>query len=260
MYMGADPLTGRKTPEDIKNLHEGAVILTTILQELKNLTKVGKNCKDLDAWVAKQIVARGAGISYHEPDVNFPGAICISVNDALVHGVPPDYVLRDGDKVSYDLTITYGTMHVDSAFTMIVGTSSAMQRKLLAKTEESLYAGIREATRGHKIRDISAAIEKVLADAGLGIIREYTGHGIGAKMHMPGPSIPNFVCPDGDADYVLQVGDTICIEPMACLGKERTFVGEDGWTVYMKDGSLPAHFEHTILITETGQEILTKWK
>ena len=258
MYSTNNPITGIKTTEDINNLHKGAVILTTILQDLKNLTITGKNCLYLNDWVADQITRHGAKASYKEPEVNFPGVICISVNDALVHGVPHDYVLQDGDKVSYDLTITYGTMHIDSAFTMIIGEPTAIQKRLLAKTEEALYAGIKQAISGNQIRDISRAIERVLSEANLGIVREYVGHGIGSRMHMP-PSIPNYVCPDRDSDYILQVGDTICIEPMAVLGKERTFVGDDGWTVYMKDGSLPAHFEHTVLITESGNEILTKW-
>ena len=258
MYPISKPITGEKTPEDIKNLHEGAVILTTILKEVKKLTVAGKNCLEINDWVAKQIVKMGAEISYYEPQVNFPGAICISVNDALVHTPPPDYVLQDGDKVSYDLTVRYKTMCVDSAFTMIVGRATAMQKKLLSKTEESLYAGIKQAVAGNQIRDISRAVEKVLNDAKLGIIRDYVGHGIGREMHMQ-PSIPNYVCQDKSMDYVLQVGDTICIEPMACLGKEKTYVGDDGWTVFMKDGSLPAHFEHTILITESGNEILTRW-
>ena len=242
----------------IDAMRAGGKIMAKIFAELKEYTQPGMTGKEIDAWVAKKIKDYGCGIAYYEPEVNFPGSICISVNDELIHGIPKDDELEIGDKVSYDLVIKYNCYYVDSAFTMIVGGKpTAAQRHLLSFTESALYEGIERVKPGAKLGDIGYAVEKQLEKGKLGVIRNYVGHGIGASMHMP-PEVPNYG--KRGHGYELQVGDTICIEPMSSLGKPDNIVveGDDGWTVCLKDGSLGCHFEHTILVTEDGYEILTQ--
>ena len=245
-----------KTPAEVQAMREGGKILAQILEDLKQQVKPGVSEKELDAWVDKEIKARGAIATYKTDEVKFPAAICISTNEQIVHSIPSDYVLQDGDVVSFDLVITYKNMKTDSAFTMIVGDKTTGATKhLLKATEQSLYAGI-DAIKGPvRIGDISAAIEKVLKDAKLGIVRELVGHGIGHEMH-DGIEIPNYG--KKGTMGLLTPGDTIAIEPMATLGREKIVQEADGWTLSTKDGSLAAHFEHTVLITEDGAEILTR--
>lgn len=242
----------------IDAMRAGGKIMAKIFAELREYTQPGMTGKEIDAWVAKKIKDYGCGIAYYEPEVNFPGSICISVNDELIHGIPKDDELEIGDKVSYDLVIKYNGYYVDSAFTMIVGGKpTAAQRHLLSFTESALYEGIERVKPGAKLGDIGYAVEKQLEKGKLGVIRNYVGHGIGTSMHMP-PEVPNYG--KRGHGYELQVGDTICIEPMSSLGKPDNIVveGNDGWTVCLKDGSLGCHFEHTILVTEDGYEILTQ--
>ncbi len=245
-----------KTEAEIQAMREGGKILAQLLEDLKQQVKPGVSEKELDAWVDREIKARGAIATYKTDEVNFPAAICISTNEQIVHSIPSDYVLQEGDVVSFDLVITYKNMKTDSAFTMIVGDEANGAKKHLIKaTEQSLYAGI-DAIKGPvRIGDISAAIEKVLKDAKLGIVRELVGHGIGHEMH-DGIEIPNYG--KKGTMGLLTPGDTIAIEPMATLGREKIVQEADGWTLSTKDGSLAAHFEHTVLITEDGAEILTR--
>jgi len=218
--------------------------------------KAGVTEKELDVWVDAEIKARGAIATYKTDEVKFPAAICISTNEQIVHSIPSDYVLQDGDVVSFDLVITYKNMKTDSAFTMVVGGKpNGVQKHLIQATERSLYAGI-DAIKGPvRVGDIGAAIEKVLSDAKLGIIRELVGHGVGHEMH-ESPEIPNYG--RKGTGPLLAPGDTIAIEPMATLGGEKISVEDDGWTISTWDGSIAAHFEHTVLITEDGAEILTQ--
>lgn len=247
--------TGVKSQSQIQAMREGGKILATIYDGLRGQVKAGISEIELDAWVEKEIKKLGAIATYKTPEVNFPNAICISVNDEIVHGVPSEYVLEKGDLVSFDLVITYKGMKTDSAFTMSVGEPlSGAKKHLVSTTERSLYAGIEAITGPVHVGDISAAIEKVLQHGRLGIIRELVGHGVGKEMHMP-PEIPNYG--KKGRGPLLQPGDTIAIEPMATLGKETIRMDNDGWTIRTSDGSLSAHFEHTVLVTETGAEILT---
>ena len=245
-----------KTPEEIQAMREGGKILAQIFDGLKQQVKPGVSEKELDAWVEAEIKKHGAVATYKTDEVKFPAVICISTNDQLVHGIPTDYVLQEGDIVGFDLVITYKGMKTDSAFTMVVGGKpNGAQKHLLQATEQSLYAGI-DAIKGPvRIGDISAAIEKVLKDAKLGIIRELVGHGVGHEMH-ESPEVPNYG--KKGSGPLLKPGDTIAIEPMATLGGEKIIQDDDGWTLSTWDGSLAAHFEHTVLITEDGVEILTQ--
>lgn len=242
--------------EKVVAMREGGKILGNLLRDLKAYVKPGMTGKEVDAWVRAEIVRRGAEVAYDHLEENFPGAICISVNDELVHGAPKDEAFEEGDKVSFDLDIFYKGYYTDSAFTMIVGgQGSGAVRQMIKTTEQSMWAGIEVAGPGVRIGDIGYAVEKVLRRGKLGVIENYIGHGIGKTMHEK-PDVPNYgVRGHG---YKLKVGDAICIEPMSALGKAANYVDyDDNWTVKMKDGSIGCHCEHTVLITPDGVEVLT---
>lgn len=248
--------TGLKTPEQIQAMREGGKLLATIYDGLKKRVVVGMTELEADIWVAGEIKRLGAVATYKTDEVQFPNVICISTNDEIVHGIPSDYVFEKGDVVSFDLVITYKGMKTDAAFTMVVGEQpSGVKKHLLSVTERSLYAGIDVITGPVHTGDIGAAVERVLAAGKLGIIRDLVGHGVGLEMHMP-PEVPNYG--RKGSGVLLKPGDTIAIEPMATLGGEKIRTADDGWTISSRDGSLAAHFEHTVLITETGAEILTQ--
>jgi methionyl aminopeptidase len=245
-----------KTAAEIQAMREGGKILATIFEGLKQQVKPGVSELELDAWVEAEIKRHGAIATYKTSEVKFPAVICISTNEQIVHGIPTDYVLQTGDIVGFDLVIEYKRMKTDSAFTMVVGNNpNGVQKHLLKATERSLYAGI-DAIKGPvRIGDIGAAVEKVLKEAKLGNIMDLVGHGVGHEMH-EAPEVPNYG--KKGSGGLLKPGDTIAIEPMATLGGNRIVQDADGWTISTKDGSLAAHFEHTVLITEDGAEILTQ--
>ncbi len=238
-------------------MRKGGKILAEVLAGLKDYVKPGITGKDCDRWVRAEIEKRGAKVAYDYLEEAFPGAICISVNDALVHGAPDDEPFEEGDKVSFDLDVLYDGYYTDAAFTMLVGnTGNPAVKQMIKVTEQAMWAGINEVRAGAKIGDISHAVEKVLCKGKLGVIENYVGHGIGKTMHEE-PLVPNYgVRGHG---YTLKVGDVICIEPMSCLGKPANYVdADDGWTVRMKDGSIGCHCEHTVFVTEDGCEVLTQ--
>lgn len=248
----------QKTAAQIAAMREGGKILATVFDGLRKFVAVGMTGLEVDAWVEKEILRLGATPTYKEPVPNFPGVICISPNDAIVHGVPTEYVFEKGDVVGFDLVVTFKGMKTDSAFTMVIGEApSGAKKHLLTTTERSLYAGIDAIKgRGTYTGDIGEAVEKVLDHGKLGVIRDMVGHGVGQEMHM-GPDVPNYG--RKGTGTLLVPGETIAIEPMATLGGERVLADqEDGWTISTRDGSLAAHFEHTVLITEDGAEILTQ--
>ncbi|MBQ3430964.1 type I methionyl aminopeptidase [Candidatus Saccharibacteria bacterium] len=244
--------------EKIDAMRKGGKILGGVLRDLRAYVKPGMSEKEVDEWVRKEIVKRGGGVAYDmlPKGEEFPGAICISVNDELVHGAPSDYVFEEGDKVSFDLDVFYKGYFTDSAFTMIVGEKgSPAVKKMISVTESAMWEGINQVKAGARIGDISAAVEKVLRAGKLGVIENYVGHGIGKEMHEE-PEVPNYG--KKGHGYKLKAGDTICIEPMSCLGKPKNYVDkENGWTVKMKDGSIGCHCEHTVLVLENGYEVLT---
>lgn len=245
-----------KTPDEIQAMRDGGKILATIFQGLRKQVVAGVTELELDAWVEKEIKSHGAEATYKTAEVNFPAVICISTNEEIVHSIPKDRVLQKGDVVGFDLVIAYKGMKTDSAFTMVVGEIPRGDKKRLLDTaERSLYAGI-DAIKGPvRVGDISHAIEQVLKSGQLGIVRELVGHGIGHEMHQA-PDIPNYGY--AGTGELLVPGDTIAIEPMAMLGREKIVLDDDGWTLKTEDGSLAAQFEHTVLITDDGAEILTQ--
>ena len=245
-----------KTDYQIQAMRDGGKIMAQLLCDLREQAKPGVGEIFLDRWVEHQIKKRGAVVTYKTPEINFPGAICISVNNEVVHGIPTKRFLEVGDVVSFDLVITYKGMNVDSAFTMVIGEEPSGEKKhLLRATEKALFAGIDEVKSGAHVGDISARVEEILTHEKCGIVRDLAGHGIGEAVHME-PDIPNYGV--RGRGPVLQPGDTICIEPMVTLGGDAVFQENDGWTFSTLDGSLAAHMEHTILVTDSGFEILTQ--
>lgn len=246
-----------KTAQQIAAMREGGQILVQIFDDIRGYVSAGMTGLQIDDFVGQRMREYGVQATYRTDEVNFPGNICISIDDQIVHGIPIDIEFKKGDIVSFDLVITHKDMKTDSAFTMVIDEKpTGAIKHLLQATERSLYAGI-DAIKGDgtRVGDISAAVERVLSEARVGIVRELVGHGVGNQMHMA-PEIPNY----GRAGTgpVLHAGDTIAIEPMATLGGEKIRLEDDGWTISTSDGSLAAHFEHTVLITENGAEIITQ--
>ena len=248
--------TPEKLQEKITAMREGGKILGNLLRDLKEYVKPGMTGKEIDAWVRKEIEKRGAKVAYDMLDEPFPGAICISVNDELVHGAPKDEPLEKGDKVSFDLDIYYKGYFTDSAFTMLVGgEGSPAVKKMISVTESSMWEGIEQVKPGVAIGTIGYAVEQVLRKGHLGVIENYVGHGIDTEMH-DAPEVANYG--RKGHGYKLVEGDTICIEPMSCLGKPANYTDKtDNWSVKMKDGSIGCHCEHTVLVTKGGYEVLT---
>lgn len=245
-----------KTPAEIEAMRESGRMLATVLQELKKVIAPGQTTKYLDDIAAKELKALG-GIPAFLGYQGYPAVICISVNDEVVHGIPSaQRILNEGDIVGLDFGVSYNGMITDSAISVIVGTSQSKEHELLLqKTEESLRAGIKQVKAGVRTGDIAAAVQAVLEPAGYGIVRDLVGHGVGHHVHED-PNIPNYGR-KGTGER-LEAGMTIAIEPMATLGGHGVTIDRDGWTIRTADHSLAAHFEHTVLITETGFEVLTK--
>lgn len=254
--MGAAPHRD-KTAKELDAMRECGRLLATFFGRLEKYVTAGMSELEIDAWSEKEIRSLGASPTYKDEDIGFPGVICISTNDAVVHSVPSTYVLQKGDVVSFDLVITYKNMKTDSAFTMIIDEQpSGDKKRLLEYTKRSLYAGIDAIGKHTRTGDVAAAIEKVLNEGRLGIVRELVGHGIGHEMHEE-PDVPNYG--KKGTGTLLVPGMTIAIEPMAMLGsRDIVLDSSDNWTIRSRDGSLAAHFEHTVLITENGAEILTE--
>jgi methionyl aminopeptidase len=244
-----------KTPAEIETMRAGGRLHAGILEELAKMPAPGVTPKDISARAAELIKKHKM-----EPVVlgydGFPDVMCISVNDGIVHGVPSNTPIKDGDVVKLDLTLGYKSLILDSATTVIVGKPTPDVKRLVEGTKKALDAGIAAVKGdGTRVGNISQAVQDVLEKQyKLGVIRELVGHGIGYEIHED-PNIPNYgVSGTGPA---LIAGMTICIEPMAALGDWHVTTAKDGLTIAMKDGSLGAHFEHTILITQDSAEILT---
>lgn len=243
-----------KTEQEIADLRISGQKLAQVFEYLKTQLQVGMTTKqlaDLAAEEMKRLKVDAVLLGYS----GFPDVICISLNDEVVHGIPSDDVINDGDLVSFDLCVGYNGMITDAAFTVVAGESNGAKRRLLKGTEEALAAGINAVKDGVKTGDIGAAVEKVMTQYGFGIVRDLVGHGVGHAVHEE-PDVPNYgVAGTGKK---LSAGMTIAIEPMSTLGSERVVLDHDGWTIKTYDNSLSAHFEHTILITKDSAEILTQ--
>jgi len=237
-------------------MRESGRLLATVLATLKEALEPGMTTKDL-AEIAKRELRGTGGVPTFLGQYGFPDVICISLNDEIVHGIPsPKRKIKAGDIVSMDFGVTYDGMITDSATSVVAGgVSNEKKDKLLRDTEASLFAGVAVLKDGVRVGDIANAVQQVLEKGGYGIVRDMVGHGVGHELHED-PNIPNYG--KKGTGPKLSAGMTIAIEPMATLGDFRVFIDIDGWTVRSNDRSLAAHFEHTVLITETGSEILTQ--
>lgn len=243
-----------KSAQEIEKMRKAGQVVGNILQALKCAAVPGMTTGDLDQ-IANNILKEVGAIASFKGYHGFPGYICASVNEEVVHGIPGEKVLQDGDILSIDFGAIVEGYHGDSAITFGIGNISSEKELLLKVTEESLYEGIKAAQVGNYLGDISHAIESHVNSYSFGIVREFVGHGIGKQMHED-PQIPNYGPPRQGP--LLKEGMTLAIEPMVNLGTPGVLVLEDQWTVVTRDGKPSAHFEHTILVTEMGSEILTQ--
>jgi len=242
-----------KSEKEIATIREAGRIVAQVLQILADAVKPGLSRKELDKIVRREFAARGAKpafLGYR----GYPASVCVSINDEIVHGIPDGRVFREGDIVSIDLGATYKGFVGDAAISVGVGRLDAEAERLLRVTESALYKGIAAARAGVPLGAVSHAIQVEAEGQGFSVVREYVGHGVGRQMHEE-PQVPNFGPPDRGP--VLKKGMVLAIEPMVNAGDWRTKRHDDNWTVSTLDGSLSAHFEHTIAITDGEAQILT---
>lgn len=243
----------RRSSSEIDKMRRAGRVVAEMHERTRAAARPGATTADLDRVARDVLDARGARSNFLNYR-GFPAVICTSPNDMIVHGIPGDYRLRDGDILSIDCGAIVEGYHGDAAFTMAVGEVSEAARRLLEVTEASLRAGIEQMWDGHRLHDIGRAVQQVVEAAGMSVVREYVGHGIGTAMHEP-PNVPNYW--PGSPGLKLKVGMVLAVEPMVNLGGPETRLLDDDWSVVTADGSLSAHFEHTIAITEHGPEVLT---
>lgn len=243
-----------KDQREIELMREAGRIVALVHDKLKDVIVPGITTKEIDEICGKVIRDAGATPSFLNL-YGFPNSVCTSVNEVVVHGIPENRVLKEGDIISVDVGACYKGYHGDSAWTYAVGQISDEANQLMKVTEASLYAGLEKVKPGNRLSDISNAIQVYLESHGCSTPRDYTGHGIGMNVHED-PTIPNFGAPGKGTR--LKKGMALAIEPMAHLGGCETEVLDDEWTVVTKDRTLAAHYEHTIVITENGYEIMTK--
>jgi len=245
-----------KSDKEIATMRQAGRIVATVLEVLKLHVKPGIKTEELDVIAARELERLGAKPSF-KGYRGFPANLCVSVNDEIVHGIPGKRVLREGDIVSLDLGAIFMGFQGDAAVTVGVGSVSPQAKQLMEATEGALKAGVAAAHARGRLGDISAAVQHYAESRGYSVVREYTGHGIGREMHEE-PQIPNFGSPG--LGPVLKRGMTLALEPMVNAGDWRTRLSDNQWTVLTRDGSLSAHFEHTILITDAEPEVLTSYK
>lgn len=242
-----------KTPREIEIMREAGKIVALTHQELKKYIVPGITTAELDN-IAEKFIRKFDAIPSFKGYNGFSGSICASVNNELVHGIPGDRVLKDGDIISIDIGAKYNGYHGDSAWTYPVGTIDEETARLLDVTEESLFVGLKEAKPGERLSNISHAIQTYVEQNNFSIVREYVGHGVGQDLHED-PQIPHYGPPNKGPR--LKPGMVLAVEPMVNAGSRYVKTLADNWTVVTVDGKMCAHFEHTIAITETGYEILT---
>ena len=244
-----------KRPEQIEKARASNRIVAEVLQTLKDKVKPGMTTRDLDR-IAEALVAKRGGKPAFKGYRGYPYSLCTSVNQEVVHGMPSDRVLVEGDIIGIDFGVCLQGYYGDAAVTLPVGRVSDEARRLIQVTEASLYAAIENTREGNRLGDVSAAVQKTVESAGFSVVRDFVGHGIGEGLHED-PQIPNF----GKAGrgIELKAGMIFAIEPMVNAGRYAVRILEDGWTVVTEDGSLSAHFEHSVAITDNGPDILSRW-
>ena len=242
-----------KSKEEIELMRKAGYLVSLTHQYLKPFIKSGITTKELDT-LAERFIKEHDGIPTCKGYEGYPATLCVSVNDEVVHGIPGKRKLKNGDIVSIDMVIGYHGYQGDAAWTYAVGDISEDKKYLMEHTEEALYEGIKQVKPGNHIGDISHAVETYATKYHLGVVKELVGHGIGTEMHED-PDVPNYG-KEGTGPK-LKPGMVICIEPMLNLGSAAVGILDDDWTIVTEDGSSSAHYEHTILVTEDGYEILT---
>lgn len=243
-----------KTPEEIKIMAEGGKILATVLGQIEKMAKPGITTLELDRAAEALILKHGAKPAFKGYE-GFPYSLCTSVNDVVVHGFPSNYILKDGDIVGLDLGVLHKGYNTDMAVTVAVGDISFEAKRLLKVTEKSLRLGIKKARAGVTTGDVGNTIQRYIEDQGFGVVRNLCGHGIGKEVHED-PQVPNYG--QRHKGVELKEGMVICIEPMVTMGDYNLKKAQDGYGFATKDGSLTAHFEHTMAITKDGVKLLTE--
>jgi methionyl aminopeptidase len=247
-----------KSPREIEIMRRANVIVAEVLQELKRRVAPGVTTLDLDA-VAEELTLKKNAIpafkGYNVAGRVYPRCLCASINEEIVHGIPSNRALREGDIVGLDYGVIFEGYYGDSAITVGVGKVSEEARRLMDVTEQSLYKGIEQLRDGKRLGDLGSVVQKIAEDAGYSVVRAFVGHGIGKKLHEE-PAVPNY----GEPEHGLRLkeGMVLAIEPMVNVGGYEVEIKEDGWTAVTKDGSLAAHFEHSVAITKDGPFILSQ--
>jgi methionyl aminopeptidase len=242
-----------KQPEDFDRMRRAGIVVSRVHEAVREAAAPGVSLLDLEAIAARIIEDGGCTsnfLNYH----GFPATTCLSVNDEIVHGIPSGRVLEEGDLLSLDAGAIFEGWHADAAISFGIGRVSDELQELMDVTERAMWAGIEASRPGARVGDVGSAVFEVARPHGYGVVREYTGHGIGRQMHED-PQVPNYGVPRKGVK--LKAGMAICIEPMFNLGGYETRVLDDDWTVVTADGSISAHFEHTVAITPDGPQVLT---
>jgi methionyl aminopeptidase len=247
-----------KSPREIEIMRRANVIVAEVLQELKRRVAPGVTTLDLDTIAEEMTLKRNAIPAFKGYSVAgrvYPRCLCASINEEIVHGIPSNRVLREGDIVGLDYGVIYEGFYGDSALTVGVGKVSDEAQRLMDVTERSLYTGIEQLHEGKRLGDLGAAVQKVAESAGFSVVRSFVGHGIGKRLHEE-PPVPNY----GEPEHGLRLkeGMVLAIEPMVNVGGHEVEIKEDGWTAVTKDGSLAAHFEHSVAVTKDGPYILSQ--
>ena len=258
---GAERRVSIKSPRELEAMRQAGQVVARMIAAITRAVEPGMTTKDLDDVAVQELRRNGAkpaflGYPSEAPEhLRFPATICTSVNEEIVHGIPGDRVLREGDLVKCDVGAIVDGMHGDAAVTLPVGEVSEEAKRLIETTRESLNRAIAQVRAGARLGDIGAAVQGYAEAQGYGVVREYVGHGIGRRLHEE-PQVPNF----GEAGrgQMLRAGMAIAIEPMLNVGTWRTKTLDDGWTVVTADGRLSAHFEHTMAVGEDGAEVMTR--
>ncbi len=242
-----------RSKDELDKMRRAGKVVAEIHDVTRAAIRPGITTRDLDVLAAKVIAKRNARsnfLNYH----GFPAVICTSPNDMIVHGIPGDYVLEEGDIISVDAGAIVEGYHGDAAYTAPVGEVSAVAKRLIEVTERSLWAGIDQLVVGNRLHEVGRAVQNVAEAAGFSVVREYVGHAIGTEMH-ENPQVPNYW--PGSPGPKLKAGMVFAVEPMLNVGTYETYVLDDEWSVMTRDGKLSAHFEHTIAITDDGPEVFT---
>jgi methionyl aminopeptidase len=243
----------RRSADELHKMRKAGKVVAEMHEATRAAIRPGITTRELNAVAAEVLAKRGARsnfLNYH----GFPAVICTSPNDMIVHGIPGEYVLREGDIISIDCGAIIEGYHGDAAYTAGVGQISDLARRLIEVTERSMWAGIDQLVIGNRLHEVGRAVQDVAEAAGFSVVREYVGHAIGTAMH-ESPQVPNYW--PGTPGPTLKQGMVFAIEPMVNAGTYNTYVLDDGWSVMTEDGQLSAHFEHTIAVTDDGPEVFT---